>query len=158
MKKLSFVFNSHRNDMTKRFFCVSLLKEKVDWRRVSSIQARYYHTQTHNAMKKSESDESEDMIADTVKEEEEKRDESLLFVSELWKRSDFIRRWNLRYFELYRDGMLRFFQDKPSRRLRGVFLLNLKGNRVCREDSSDPRVITTASGKNGTNTLHLREI
>ena len=38
--------------------------------------------------------------------------------------------------------MLRFFQDKPSRRLRGVFLLNLKGNRVCREDSSDPRVIT----------------
>ena len=122
------MFNSHRNEHfgTKRFldFLAFLSEEKVIGRRVSSIQSKILSYRHIDTMKKSESDESEDMIADTVKEEEEeKRDESLFFVSELWKRSDFIRRWNLRYFELYRDGMLRFFQDKPSRRLRGVFLL-----------------------------------
>jgi hypothetical protein len=76
------------------------------------------------------------------KDDDDDDDEKLYFVSELWKRSDILRRWNVRYFELDNDGILRFYQEKRSRRLRGVFVLNLKGNEVRRTDTSDPRVIT----------------
>lgn len=37
-------------------------------------------------------------------------EDELCFVSELWKRSDILRRWNLRYFELDNDGILRFYR------------------------------------------------
>ena len=91
-------------------------------------------------MLKRQEGEKEDCVENCESRETSlKRD--VFFASELWKRSDILRKWNLRYFEVHRDGILRFFQDKQTRRLRGVFLLNLKGNRVSRADYADPRMI-----------------
>ena len=63
---------------------------------------------------------------------------STVFCSELWKQSDYIRRWNLRYFELHREGLLHYYHRSKKGQLRGIFLLSVPGCSVARTDGKSP--------------------